>query len=92
MLASGMLQAGYQEGILSKTRFESYIQDVVSKLGTTMAIFSLNLRVDPFLTIRQMDSSKKNSVKSFLYETLQKVPNCEAAGYYFVSTLERSGL
>lgn len=92
ILACGMLQAGYKEGALSRTQFESYLQEAFAKLGTTGAIITMKLDVNPFLTIKLMDSTKKDFVKTFLYDTLQKVPNCETAVYYFASTLEQSEL
>lgn len=92
MLATGILQAGYNEAHLSKTQYELYCNEAYKKLGTTVNIISLKLDADPFMTIRQMDSYKKEYVKVFLFEILQKVPNCETAEYYVMSTLEQGNL
>lgn len=59
MLALGMLQAGYSEGYISKSQFESYSNDACAKLGTSTNIILLQIDMNPFLTIRQMDSQKK---------------------------------
>ena len=92
MLAVGILQAGYKEGHISKSKYERYAEEACAKLGTSINITLSGLEVNPFLTIRQMDSRKKNFVKSFLFEVLQKVPDCETATYYVVSTLDQGGL
>ena len=92
MLAVGILQAGYNEGHISKSQYERYADEACAKLGTSISIILSGLEVNPFLTIRQMDSRKKFFVKSFLFEILQKVPDCETATYYVMSTLDQGGI
>lgn len=93
MLGIGMLNAGYQEGHISERQLMQYCEEACAKLGTTLnSVYSKKIEVNAFLVIRQMDSQKKNFAKSFLYEMSQKVPKCETAVYYFVTTLEEGGL
>lgn len=91
-IAAGILQAGQADGLISTSQWDSYVRQACSELGTSFDyIFSINLDVDPFATIRRMSSQQKNFVKSFLYRWHQKVSSSERATYYFVSTLEQGG-
>lgn len=92
MISTGILQAAFKQGVISKSLFDIYASTAYSKLGTNSSILSNNYNVDPFKTIRQMDAQKKNFVKSFLLEIIQKVPSCDEAAYYFTYTLEQGGL
>lgn len=92
MIASGMLAAGYEQGIITENQYEKYSSEACAKVGANNTILLNKLHINPFMTIQNMDSQKKNFVKSFLYQVLEKVPNCDAAAYYFATTLQNSGL
>ena len=92
MLASGMLQAGLEDGIITRPQWESSIANVCSQLNTPQSILTTQLNIDPFSTIRNMTMEQKQFVKNFFYGIIQQVPNCEKAIYYFSTTLENSGL
>lgn len=92
LISAGMLQAGAEDGLISYQQLEIEINRVCNNLGTTMAILGNSQDLDPFAVIRNMNTQKKDFTKSFFYSVLQKVPTCEKATYYFVSTLEQSGL
>ena len=91
-IGSGMVTAALNEGIISESTYNLYCQQIYYELGTTVDIIFKKLDVDPFMIIRQMDQEKKNFTKKFFVEVLQRVPTCDAARYYFASTLERGGL
>lgn len=81
-----MLQGGEQEGFISRTQWDDYLDSACRKLGTNTSIISRKYNVDPFQTIRNMSNDKKQFTKNFLLGIMQVVPNSEKAKYYFIST------
>lgn len=92
MIGVGMLQAGVEEGIISRSQFDVHVGNICSQLGTSSSILTRRYNVEPFQTIRQMSEDKKMFVKTFLFNILQQVKNCQQATYYFVHTLEEGEL
>lgn len=92
MIGAGMLQAGVEEGLISRSQFDVYVGNICTQLDSAASILTRRYDVDPFQTIRQMPEDKKMFVKTFLFNVLQQVKNSNKATHYFVHTLEQGGL
>lgn len=93
-ISISMFQSAYADHHISEAQCNLYAQQACGKLGaTTSIIFSKEGRnINPFEVIRQMDADKKNFVKKFLYDIFDKTKKSDRAAFYFVQTLEKSGL
>ena len=64
MLASGMLQAGEQEGLNSRRQWDHYLRNACRKLGTDTSIILRKYDVNPFQTIKIWGMIKNNLRKT----------------------------